>query len=147
MAITAKQKKIEYAMLLAWGIALIATLGSLYFSEIENFIPCELCWVQRIFMYPLAITLAIAAIKKDSKQAYYTLPISLIGLSFSIYHVMLERIPALSETAEGCGIIPCNYLYINWFGFITIPFLALIAFLSISIIMVYVIVTERRGEK
>ncbi|MDQ0256548.1 disulfide bond formation protein DsbB [Evansella vedderi] len=134
-----KQKKIEYALFTAWGIALIATLGSLYFSEILLFIPCELCWIQRIFMYPLAITLAIASVKKDAKQAIYTLPLSLIGMGFSIYHYMLEKIPALSARAEACGIIPCNYEYINWFGFITIPFLALIAFFLISVIMIWVI--------
>ncbi|MBU9711390.1 disulfide oxidoreductase [Evansella tamaricis] len=134
-----KEQKIEYAMFIAWAIALIATIGSLYFSEIKNYIPCSLCWVQRIFMYPLAITLAIASVKKDAKQAYYTLPLSFIGLGVSTYHYMLEKIPALSARAEACGMIPCNYAYINWFGFITIPFLALIAFLSISLIMIYVI--------
>ncbi|SDZ03104.1 disulfide bond formation protein DsbB [Evansella caseinilytica] len=136
---TSKQKKIEYAMFAAWGIALIATLGSLYFSEVKLFMPCSLCWVQRIFMYPLAITLAIASVKKDAGQAYYTLPLSLIGLGFSSYHYMLEKIPALSTQAEACGIIPCNYEYINWFGFITIPFLALVSFFFISLMMVYVI--------
>ncbi|MBU9721874.1 MULTISPECIES: disulfide oxidoreductase [Bacillaceae] len=134
-----KQKKIEYAMFISWGIAVIATLGSLYFSEIRHYIPCSLCWIQRIFMYPMAITLAIATVKKDAKQAYYTLPISVIGLGFSTYHYMLEKIPALSQRAEACGIIPCNYAYINWFGFITIPFLAGLAFLLISLLMIWVI--------
>ncbi|MFA9555906.1 disulfide oxidoreductase [Evansella sp. AB-rgal1] len=134
-----KQKKIETGLLIAWAIALIATLGSLYFSEIRMYIPCELCWIQRIFMYPLAITLAIASVKKDSIQVIYTLPLSLIGMGFSAYHYMLEKIPALSTRAEACGIIPCNYEYINWFGFITIPFLALIAFSAISFIMIWIL--------
>lgn len=134
-------------MFLAWSIALIATLGSLYFSEVLFYIPCELCWVQRIFMYPLAITLAIASVKKDSKQALYTLPVSLTGMVFSIYHYMLEKIPALSTRAEACGIIPCNYEYINWLGFITIPFLALVAFFLINVIMIWILFTSKGVEE
>ncbi|WP_416151844.1 disulfide oxidoreductase [Salipaludibacillus sp. HK11] len=126
-------------MLVAWVIALVATLGSLYFSEIRLFVPCELCWVQRIFMYPLAITLAIASIKKDARQAFYTLPIALIGMGFSLYHYMLQKISSLSSIGESCGIIPCNVEYVNHLGFITIPFLAFIAFLSISLLMLWVI--------
>ncbi|WP_096189489.1 disulfide oxidoreductase [Evansella halocellulosilytica] len=138
-----KQEKIELAMFTAWGIALIATLGSLFFSEVRNYIPCELCWVQRIFMYPLAITLAIAAVKKDAKQAFYTLPISVIGAGFSLYHYLVQKIPAIGENSTACGIIPCNHQYINWFGFMTIPFLAFIAFMSISLIMVWVIKSSK----
>lgn len=134
-----KAEKIELIMMIAWGFALVSTLGSLYFSEIRNYIPCELCWIQRIFMYPLAITLAIATVKKDVKQAYYTLPLSVIGAAFSLYHYMIQKVPFLSETGEACGVIPCNYQYINYFGFITIPFLAFISFFSISILMIWVI--------
>ncbi|MGJ9382579.1 disulfide oxidoreductase [Salipaludibacillus sp. CF4.18] len=132
-------EKIELIMMSAWGFALIAVLGSLYFSEIRNYVPCELCWIQRIFMYPLAITLAIATVKKDSKQAFYTLPLSVIGTAFSLYHYLIQKVPLFAESGEACGVIPCNYQYINYFGFITIPFLAFIAFFSISILMIWVI--------
>ena len=142
-----KNSQIEYALFIAWGIALIATLGSLFFSEINNFIPCSLCWVQRIFMYPLVVILGIATVKKDAKQALYTLPLSLTGLGFAIYHYMLEKIPALSQQAASCGIIPCNYEYINWLGFITIPFMSMIAFLLISLIMAWIIITTKEREK
>ncbi|WP_280769361.1 disulfide oxidoreductase [Salipaludibacillus daqingensis] len=142
------EQKIEFALFGAWGVALVATLGSLYFSEIRNYIPCELCWAQRVFMYPLAITLAIATVKKDARQAYYTLPLSLIGMGFALYHYMLQKIPFLSSAGEACGIIPCNYEYINILGFITIPFLAFLAFLIISLLMVWVIKTSKeRTEK
>ncbi|MCE7793531.1 disulfide oxidoreductase [Salipaludibacillus sp. CUR1] len=130
-------------MLIAWGIAFISTLGSLYFSEVQNFIPCELCWVQRIFMYPLVITLGIAVVKKDARQAFYTLPLSVIGMGTAIYHYLLQKVPFLSGAAEACGIIPCNYQYINYFGFITIPFLAFAAFLLISLIMVWIVKNTR----
>ncbi|WP_096435817.1 disulfide oxidoreductase [Alteribacter populi] len=135
----AENKKVEYALFCAWGIAFIATLGSLYFSEILLFIPCELCWVQRIFMYPLAITLAIAAVKKDVRQAVYSLPISIIGMGVSLYHYFIQKVPALAESSNACGVIPCHAEYINVAGFITIPFLALVAFSSITLLMIYVI--------
>lgn len=135
--------KVEYGLLGAWVIALTATLGSLYFSEIRNFIPCDLCWVQRIFMYPLVITLGIAAVKKDVRQAFYTLPVTVIGAGVSLYHYLVQKVPFLASAGEGCTIIPCNYEYVNYFGFITISFLALIAFLSISILMIWVIKSSK----
>ncbi|WP_026690382.1 disulfide oxidoreductase [Alteribacter aurantiacus] len=136
-------KIVENGLFVAWAIALIATLGSLYFSEIRMFIPCELCWIQRIFMYPLAITLAIATVKKDAKQAIYTLPLSVIGALISLYHYSVQKIPALQKTSDFCGAVPCNYEYINVFGFITIPFLAFVAFTLISVLMVVVLVKSK----
>lgn len=138
-----KEKKIEILLLMAWIVALTATLGSLYYSEIRNFIPCDLCWIQRIFMYPLAILLAIATVKKDANQAYYILPISVIGAGFSFYHYLIEKVPYFSAAGEACTIIPCNYEYVNYFGFITIPFMALTAFMLISLLMISVIKTSK----
>ncbi|WP_147803534.1 disulfide oxidoreductase [Alkalicoccus halolimnae] len=127
----------------AWTVALTAVLGSLYFSEVQRYVPCELCWVQRIFMYPLVITLAVAVIRKEAAHAYYALPLAIIGGGFSLYHYLLQKVPALQEAGEVCGVVPCNAQYINAAGFITIPFLALTAFTIISILLVLVI----RGEK
>ncbi|UCZ52062.1 disulfide bond formation protein B [Bacillus shivajii] len=138
-----QKQKIENLMFISWAIAFIGTIGSLYFSEVRHYIPCELCWVQRIFMYPLAITLAIAVIRKDAKQAVYTLPLSLLGAGFSLYHYLQQKIPVIGENSGACGIIPCTHQYINWLGFITIPFLAFMAFISISLIMVWIIKTTK----
>ncbi|MCT4572935.1 disulfide oxidoreductase, partial [Bacillus thuringiensis] len=74
-----REKKQEYALLTAWGASFIATLGSLYFSEIMKFEPCVLCWYQRIFMYPFVLWLGIAVAKKDYRIASYSLPIASIG--------------------------------------------------------------------
>ncbi|WP_223700909.1 disulfide oxidoreductase [Sutcliffiella deserti] len=128
-------KKIENLLLLASGIALIATLGSLYFSEILLYIPCELCWYQRIFMYPLVLLLGIAAVKKDAAIVVYTLPLSVIGAAISLYHYLVQKISFFGEHSISCGVVPCTGQYINWLGFITIPFLALIGFTSIFIIL------------
>lgn len=94
--------------------------------------PCTLCWYQRIFMYPLVIILGIAITNKDYKISIYGLILSTIGISISTYHYSIQKIPQLSNIST-CGRIPCTDDYLNWFGFITIPFLCLIAFLIIII--------------
>jgi disulfide bond formation protein DsbB len=125
----------RYSVLLAWSVALIAMIGSLYFSEIMDFEPCKLCWIQRICMYPLVLLLGIASYRNERWIIPYALPLSIIGGCFSAYHYMEERIPWLAEVLP-CRIgIPCNVPYFEWWGFITIPFMALVAFVLITIIL------------
>lgn len=126
-------KKTESLLLLIWTQALIATLGSLYFSEFVGYIPCDLCWIQRIFMYPLIIIYGTAIIKKDANVALPGLVLSGIGMIIAIYHYALQKLPALNEAGGFCGDVPCNLQYINYFGFITIPFLSAVAFIVIFI--------------
>ena len=126
----------RHGIYIAWIISLAATLGSLYFSEIRGFIPCELCWSQRIFMYPLSISLGIAVCHNDSGVVRYALPLTLIGGGISVYHYMVQKIPGFAEIKPCLQGVPCNIQYINWLGFITIPFLALTAFLLITLIMI-----------
>jgi disulfide bond formation protein DsbB len=128
-----REKKQEYALFTAWGASFIATLGSLYFSEIMKFEPCVLCWYQRIFMYPFVLWLGIAVVKKDYRIASYSLPIASIGACISLYHYAIQKISALSAAGAACGRVPCTGEYINWFGFVTIPFLALIGFIAIAV--------------
>lgn len=78
---------------LAWLVAVIATLGSLYFSEIKGFIPCGMCWYQRIAMYPLAVFLGIAAFYNDYRVRKYVLPITMIGSLISLYHYSMQKCP------------------------------------------------------
>ena len=115
----------------AWAVALAATLGSLFFSEVSQFIPCRLCWFQRIGMYPLAAILLVAAIRRDVRgAALYGLPPAIFGAIVAIYHIYIEYHPE-AETA-GCRIgAPCSTKWIDKLGYITIPVLALTAFLAI----------------
>lgn len=125
---------LEQGMYLSFAVALTAMLGSLYFSEIMGAIPCEYCWYQRILMYPLVLILGIAAVRKDYKQTLYVLPLSGIGMCVSLYHYLLQKTDLFGEEAgNACGVVPCNVEYINVFGFVTIPFLALTAFVLIFI--------------
>ncbi|MGE6489090.1 disulfide oxidoreductase [Paenisporosarcina sp. NPDC076898] len=126
-------KKSENMLLFMWVVSLAATMGSLFFSEIRHYEPCELCWIQRIFMYPLVIILGIAYVQKNARIAVTTATFSVIGGAISLYHYGLQKITFLSENAPACGRVSCTGEYINIFGFITIPFLALTAFILIAI--------------
>ncbi|MED0993485.1 disulfide oxidoreductase [Bacillus nitratireducens] len=126
----------NYTLYFAWIVSMIATLGSLFFSEVLGFIPCELCWYQRIMMYPLCIILGIATFYNEKNMKKYVLPISIIGGCISLYHYAIQKIPGVSEINPCVQGVPCNVDYINWLGFITIPFLALIAFSFITLFMV-----------
>ncbi|MFX3622964.1 MAG: disulfide oxidoreductase [Ectobacillus sp.] len=134
-----RQKKLEYTLFTAWAASFTATLGSLYFSEIMKYEPCTLCWYQRIFMYPLVLLLGIALARKDYSIGIYSLLMAALGACLSLYHYSLQKIPALSDAGTICGRIPCTGQYINWLGFITIPFLALTAFIIIIICSIILI--------
>lgn len=120
----------------AWLVSIVATAGSLYFSEVRLFVPCSLCWYQRIMMYPLVILLGIASYRQDKGIIPYVLPLSLLGGSISLLHYLEQKVPGFGapNLCRTSGV-PCNTDYINWLGFITIPFLALIAFSLITLIL------------
>jgi disulfide bond formation protein DsbB len=118
----------------ALSAAWIATGGSLFFSEVLGWRPCLLCWYQRILMYPLAILLAIGIIRRDRGLHLYVLPFSIVGIGTALYHYLLIKTDWLPPPA--CAVdIPCTVDYLNWFGFINIPFLALTAFVIITCMM------------
>jgi disulfide bond formation protein DsbB len=121
----------------AWIVSIIAFLGSVTFSEILKLTPCKLCWIQRIFMFPLVFILGVGIVLKDQKIPYYVLPLSLIGLSVSFYHVLLYR-GILPESKTFCEAgISCTTKYIEFFGFLSIPMMAFLGFLIITILMFY----------
>lgn len=125
----------ENSLFLSWIVSLAAVGGSLYFSEIMLFEPCRLCWYQRIFMYPLVILLGIAAYKNDMGIIPYAKTLSIIGMSISFFHYLEQKVPFMQTILPCTRGIPCSGEYINWLGFITIPFLALIGFLLITILL------------
>lgn len=122
---------------LCFLVASIATLGSLFFSEIMQFIPCNMCWYQRIFMYPLVIIFLIALLYPDDKVFKYSIGLVLVGLAFAIYHnlLMFGIIPeSMVPCVQG---VPCSTRYLDWFGFITIPFLSLVSYGLIFGLLLY----------
>lgn len=119
----------------AWTQAVVATAGSLYFSEVMDLQPCVLCWYQRILMYPLAAVLAVGILRRDRGIAAYVLPLTLLGLAIATYHNLLYY-GVLPESAQPCRLgISCTTRQIEWLGFITIPLMSLVAFSVINVCM------------
>ena len=133
-----KQQEINNDWLLifsAWLIAAVSTLGSLFFSEVMDLIPCVLCWYQRIFLFPLAIILLIGLFPLDKKVVNYALPLAIIGLIFTVYHCLLF-FGVIPENLQPCSQgVSCTDDNMELFGFLPIPLLALIAFLMIIILL------------
>jgi disulfide bond formation protein DsbB len=127
----------EQVLPLAWAVALTATLGSLYYSEVANFTPCKLCWYQRIAMYPLAIVLGIAALKRDLGVRLYVLPVVAVGAVMSTYHYLLQRFPSIESGASCDPTAPCTATWVWEFHFISIPFMALSGFALIGSLLAW----------
>jgi disulfide bond formation protein DsbB len=133
------------ALQLALGVALVATLGSLYLSEIANFTPCRLCWYQRIAMYPLVPILAVAAWRRDAGVRFYALPLAIVGSLISTYHVVLERFPSLeSGVCEAAN--PCTLIWVRRFGYLTIPAMALSGFALVAVLLLTAAAYERAPQ-
>ena len=118
-----------YELWLVFVVSAVATGGSLFFSEIAGFVPCELCWYQRICMYPLSIITLLAALANDHRMARYLLPLPVVGAGVSTYHLLVEN--GVVEQARGCLISApggCATKWVNEFGYVTIPGLALTGF-------------------
>jgi|GEM_PF-96237 len=122
----------NWPLVFAATVAIVATGGSLFFSEISHFLPCTLCWYQRVCMYSSALLLTLAVLRGDRWIALYTLPLALGGGAVALYHVLEERgiVQTLSVCSEGMS---CTVKWINWLGFITIPLLSLSAFVLVGI--------------
>jgi disulfide bond formation protein DsbB len=121
------------ALPLAWLVALVSTLGSLYFSEIADYLPCTLCWYQRIALYPLAVILGIAAFRGDRAIRTYVVPLAAIGLVISTYHWLIERFPELEAGGTCSVVVPCTVPWFTELGFITLAFMAFSGFAFIIV--------------
>jgi len=130
----------RHSMYLALLTAWTALCGSLYFSEVRGYVPCVLCWYQRILMYPLSAVIAVGLLRRDPHLPYYVLPLSLYGLGMSTYHYLLEKTDLFAGAAACSQGVACTTQWINWFGFVTIPFLALVAFLIVTLMSVIALI-------
>jgi disulfide bond formation protein DsbB len=124
------QRALEgYELWLAFLVSSIATGGSLFFSEVAGFVPCELCWYQRICMYPLLIVTLLSALANDRRVARYLLPLPLVGASVAVYHLLVENgVVKQSQICQLSAPGGCATKWIDEFGYVTIPTLALTGF-------------------
>lgn len=130
-----REPAFRYGSYLALMIALSAMLGSLYFSEVLHLPPCVLCWYQRIAMYPLVAIIGVGILRNDRNYPYYVLPLSVIGSLVAFYQVLLQY-GLVSEKLAPCSLgVSCAAIQIEYFGFITIPNLSLVAFLVLTGLM------------
>ena len=131
----------ETGLWLAWLVALTATLGSLYYSEVAHFLPCKLCWYQRIGIYPLAVVLLLAALRRDRAIRFYAIPVAAISAAISTYHYQLERFP--NQTSPSCSVeAPCTVVWVWRFHYISIPMMAL----SAALLIVALLWAAGRGD-
>lgn len=135
-----KVKKESIFIYVMWFIAIVSTFGSLFFSEIMKYPPCTLCWYQRICMYPLVLIFFVGSLDGLKNCWKYAIPFVGFGLFFAIYHNLLHY-EIISESAAPCSMgISCSTVYINLFGFLTIPMMSLIAF---SILLILMLISKR----
>lgn len=123
-------------------VATFASLSTLFLSEVARLAPCELCWYQRVFMFPQVVLLGIALLKNDTKVRVTTLVLSLIGLGIALYHILLQVFPAYfpcSDRAISCALVQFRY-----FGYVTIPVMSATVFTFIILLMLFGL---RRGAK
>ncbi len=137
----------KYGILFAFLVALTATSGSLFYSEIAGYQPCVLCWYQRIFMYPEVILLGMALWKKDKSIVNYSIALSSIGALIAAYHYLLQ-IGVVSGVA--CGVVgysvSCAKVFVLVFGYIGLPLMALTAFLLIITSLIFTKLKNKNNE-
>lgn len=132
------------ALYLALIQAILATLGSLYFSNILHYPPCVLCWYQRIAMFPLFLSLVVGILLKDKNTHLFILPPVLIGWTIAAYHNLLYYKIIPDDLAPCSTGVSCTTKFVEYFGFVTIPFLSFVAF---SIILILMIIRKRFSEQ
>jgi disulfide bond formation protein DsbB len=136
-----------YELWLVFLVASVATGGSLFFSEVAGFIPCELCWFQRICMYPLSIVSLLAALANERRLARYLLPLPLVGAGVSVYHLLVEN--GVVKQAQACLLSApggCATKWIEEFGYVTIPVLALTGFALVFALLLLAATVGRNAE-
>ncbi len=119
---------------LTFAVAAVATAGSLYFSESAGYVPCRLCWFQRIAMYPIAVVAFVALVRRDRGARWYTLPLAAIGAVISTYHVLIEW--GWVNDSESCALFgpSCADVWFESFGFVTLALMAWAGFVSIIVL-------------
>jgi disulfide bond formation protein DsbB len=131
-----RRARVDIGSAAPWLAALVAATcmaGSLYYSEVAHFTPCRLCWYQRICMYPLALLLSVAAVRRDRDIRVYAIPIALIGAAIAVYHFQLQQFPDQSTFCS--ADVPCTSKEVEELGFVTIPFMAFCGFAAITALL------------
>lgn len=138
-----KKQHLEQLLFFIWAISLISVAGSFFFSFVLYYQACTLCLIQRFMMIGIVIGLGYGIITKNLKTAFISLSLSLFGMIVAGYQYILQKTNSNSGQFF-CGQVDCTKEYINWFGFITIPFLSFIAFFVMLVLSIYIL--KKRGN-
>jgi len=131
-------------LFLCWLVSAVSALGSLFFSHVMGFVPCVLCWYQRICLFALVLVLAVGLFPFDKKVVKFAMPLALTGLLIAAYHNLLYA-GIIPKSIQPCASgVSCTEKYIEIFGFISIPMLALASFATIAALL---IILKRRDSK
>jgi disulfide bond formation protein DsbB len=133
------------SLLVAWIVSIVTTLGSLYYSEHAGFIPCELCWYQRILMYPLVIVLGVGWLRRDPRAWMTAAPFVVLGAPLSLYHWLVERVPSFAESSSCSIVAPCTTPYFEKLGFVTLAWMCMSSFLLIGTMLAFSVASQRRS--
>lgn len=138
--------KNQFIVFSCWIIALMATLGSLFFSEVMRFPPCMLCWYQRITMYPLVLIFLVGSFQPPRATLFFSAPLVLVGWLIALYHNLLHY-GIVPESASPCREgVSCATVYINWLGLLTIPLMSFLAF-SVLVVLLTLLKKGLKNEK
>lgn len=84
-------------------------------------------------MYSLAVILTLATFRSDDIRIYGAV-LAGLGMTLSGYHWLIERLPAID--ANVCSAtMPCDFVWFEKFGFVTLPFMAFAGFAAILNLM------------
>jgi disulfide bond formation protein DsbB len=127
------------AIFVGFLAALLATLGSLIYSDVIGYEPCKLCWYQRIFMYPLVLVLGMALWKKHEWIKPYGILLSVVGALIAAFHYLgqIGWNPLGLECLAIGYSTSCAKNFVLEFGYITIPLMAFSAFVLIALSLWY----------
>jgi disulfide bond formation protein DsbB len=125
----------DQAIWLAWLVAVAATAGSLYYSEVAHFEPCSLCWYQRIAVYPLVVILLVGGITRDRFVARYALPLTVAGAILAVYNYLVQLFPGIEVACSTS--VSCSIVDVEAFGFLTLPLMSLVGFAAITAGVLY----------
>jgi disulfide bond formation protein DsbB len=131
------------ALLVAWIVAIVTTAGSLYYSLHAGYVPCELCWYQRIAMYPLVAVLGVGWLRRDRFAWMTVLPFVAVGAPLSLYHWLVERVPSFAEGSSCSVVAPCTAPYFEKLGFVTLAWMCLSGFLLIATLVATSVAVQR----
>lgn len=131
---------------LTFAVAAVAMAGSLYFSEVADYLPCRLCWFQRIAMYPIALVALVSMLRREDAR-WYVVPMAAIGASISTYHYLIEW--GVLADSESCVLFgpACADVWFREFGFVSLAFMALAGFVAVIVLNTVSFESVRTEEK